>query len=67
MFLQDIIFRREKKRCKVDQGKVQVQDRYLEETVCLKLASYLKEWICEDVPKCGFPILSMGKQYVSLH
>ena len=39
MFLQDIIIRREKKRCKVDQDVVQVQDGYLEETICIKLAS----------------------------
>jgi hypothetical protein len=39
MFLQDIIIRREKKRCKVDQDEVQVQDGYLEETICIKLAS----------------------------
>ena len=33
----------EKKRFKLDQDCVQVQDGYLEETICLRLASYLKE------------------------
>ena len=33
--------RSEKKRFKIDQGKVQVQDGHLEETICLKLAIYL--------------------------
>ena len=30
-----------KKRCKLDQDKVQVQDGHLEESICLKLAIYL--------------------------
>ena len=31
----------EKKRFKLDQDYVQVQDGYLEETICMKLAIYL--------------------------
>ena len=36
MFLQDIIIGSEKKGCKLDQDKVQVQDGHLEDTICLK-------------------------------
>ena len=34
------VLKSEKKRFKFDQGKVQSQDGYLEETICVKLASY---------------------------
>ena len=35
------VLKSEKKRFKFDQGKVQVQDGHLEETICLKLAIYI--------------------------
>ena len=40
--------------------RVQVQVEHHEEIKCLKLASIVVQWTCEDVPKSGSPIVEYG-------
>ena len=50
-----------KKRFKIDQGKVQVQDGHIEDSIFLKLAIYLMVMDMWRCAKWGSPILSMDE------